>query len=94
MDGIGKARKSLEKQGFNPYYGDVNIIDPSRLERADVLLSSGAREVWVKERSTRGRPSTGFDKRAYMKEYMRKRRASKAKALPKTPQTINMTPII
>lgn len=29
----------------------------------------------------RGRPSTGFDKRAYMKEYMRKRRASKAKAL-------------
>lgn len=22
----------------------------------------------------RGRPSTGFDKRAYMKEYMRKRR--------------------
>ena len=24
----------------------------------------------------RGRPSTGFDKTAYMKEYMRKRRAS------------------
>lgn len=24
----------------------------------------------------RGRPSTGFDKRAYMKEYMRKRRLS------------------
>lgn len=25
----------------------------------------------------RGRPSTGFDKKAYMKEYMRKKRAEK-----------------
>lgn len=25
----------------------------------------------------RGRPSTGFDKRAYMKEYMRKKRVEK-----------------
>lgn len=27
----------------------------------------------------RGRPSTGFDKTAYMKEYMRKKRAEKKK---------------
>jgi len=30
------------------------------------------------DKKKRGRPSTGFDKRAYMKEYMRNRRASKA----------------
>lgn len=38
-----------------------------------------------KEKRGRGRPSTGFDKTAYMKEYMRKRRAcSKANPHSKT----------
>jgi hypothetical protein len=49
-DKIEEARKSLERQGFvrKPKRVDVNYLDYSLVERADVLLPGGAREVWLK----------------------------------------------
>ncbi len=52
---------------------DTKILNqPKRLEEyAPIMGGIGNKK--------RGRPSTGFDKKDYMKEYMRKKRAEKKK---------------
>lgn len=49
-DKVEEARKSLEKKGFfrKPKRVDVNYLDYALVERADVLLPGGTREVWLK----------------------------------------------
>lgn len=47
---VNDARRSLSKKWFKkkPIDVDTNKIDYSILERADILLPNGYREVWLK----------------------------------------------
>jgi len=76
------ARKRLSAQGYvkKPNDLDVNALNYSENERADILLPGGFREVWIKSKRPVGRPKTITDMKAYKASKAREYRA-KAKRL-------------
>jgi hypothetical protein len=50
---IADARKRLAREGYKPCHDhdiDVNDIDYSKVQRADILLPGGYRDAWVRDR--------------------------------------------